>query len=230
MKLARLTAFLSFASLVFSAETVTDTNGEGEYAVQMPQVYDGYEKNLQNCKAMGSGWDLPTIWELFSTPHTIVSKGEKSLYASSTSIPANGDEIYYFSFENKDVNTVKKTENLYSVCIKKSDKKPTPPHERVKWLQPERERQEYQAAVKVCENKGGRLPSIEELFSLALAKVQDEDGFRSKYGFMQPKYYWSKDGNDDFSNTALVSGFLKASVANNPKNNKSFVRCVTDGR
>ena len=53
MKLARLTAFLSFASLVFSAETVTDTNGQGEYAVQMPQVYDGYEKNLQNCKAMG---------------------------------------------------------------------------------------------------------------------------------------------------------------------------------
>lgn len=230
MKLARVTALLSFAVFAFSAEKIIGSNGYGEYLIETPQEYNGYEKNLQICKSLGEGWGLPSIEELFSAPAQIISKAEKSLYASSTEAGDNKDEIYYFSFENKDVNTVKKTENLYRVCIKRSDKKPTPAHEKIKWLTPQRERQDYQSAVKACEAGGGRLPSIEELFSLALEKTKDESGFKSKYGFMQPKYYWSKDANDDFSNTALVSGFLKASVANNPKNNKSFVRCVTDGR
>lgn len=219
------------AFVILSAATLCGAEAKSEYGIYkipIPQTtYSSKEKRESVCKAFGEGYGVPGIEELFNAPEELREKAEKSLYASSTTNPQNGEEIYYHSFENKDVNIVEGKENLFLVCLKKNSSY-TP--KKLIWGKTERNRMSHKEAKAFCEAKGERVPGANELFSLALEKLKDEKAFVSKYGQTYPKYYWSADANDDFSNTAIVVGFMRASVANSPKENKSFVRCVKDGK
>ncbi len=222
-KIAVLAVFA--AANIYGTEV---TNEFGTYKLPSPQkTYSSKEKRDEVCKAFGEGYSVPSINELFNVPDELREKAEKSLYASSTQNPQNGDEIYYHSFENRDVNIVAQKENLYLVCFKKAAKATD---KKLVWSKEERNRMEYKEAKAFCEAKGERLPSSKELFALALEKLSDEKAFVAKYGQTYPKYHWSVDANDDFSNTAIVVGFMRASVASSAKDNKSFVRCVKDGK
>jgi len=181
----------------------------------------------KECLELGEGWRVPTIEELFDAPIELREKSEKSLYASSTKHPKSDDEIYYHSFDNRDVNLLNENENLYLVCFKPKNR---PQKHNIIWGESERSRMDFKEAKSFCENKGMRLPTSRELFSIAIMKVFNEAEYNAKFDFTQPKYYWSIDANDDFSNTAVVVGFLRASVANSAKDNKSFVRCVKDAK
>lgn len=222
IKLAALLA----ASCLEASQSVE--NEFGSYILPTPQTtYSSQEERVSVCKNLGDGYVVPSIEELFNAPFEIREKAEKSLYASSTQNSQNSDEIYYHSFENRDVNTISKKESLYLVCFKKAQKESK---KRLNWDKTERNRMNFREAKAFCEAKGARLPSAAELFSLAFFKLSNEKEYIAKYGFTQPKYYWSGDVNDDFSNTAIVVGFLRASVASSSKENKSFVRCVFDAK
>ncbi len=220
-----LTAIVILATTLHGIEA---KNEYGIYKIPTPQTtYSSKEKRESVCKSFGESYKVPNIEELFNVPDELREKGEKSLYASSTTNKENSDEIYYYSFENRDVNIVSQKESLYLVCIKPTQNIKT---KNLIWSKGERNKMNYQEAKAFCKAKGERLPSASELFSLALEKLRDEEGFKLKYGFTYPKYYWSGDANDDFSNTAIVVGFMRASVANSSKENKSFVRCVKDAK
>ncbi len=228
--------------VLYAAEPITAQNEYGSYALLKPQTTYKYEELKTACKSMGEGWEIPEIEALFNTPKQLKEVGEKSLYMSSTPSPTDADEIYYFSFENNIVNTAKKSSNLYGVCFKTKNKaKPAArfkkigswikdESQKIVWLEAEPNRMDYSEAKAFCESKSARLPHIDELFSIAIFKASNEKEFTSLFGKTQPKYHWSLDANDDFSNTALVAGFLKASVASSQKRNRSFVRCVKDAK
>ncbi len=221
----KIAAIVILAAALHGAEA---KNEYGIYKIPTPQTtYSSKEKRESVCKSFGEGYGVPGIEELFNVPDELKEQSEKSLYASSTANLQNGEEIYYHSFENKDVNVVAQNESLYLVCFKSSGKAKA---KSLVWSKGERNRMEYKEAKAFCEAKGERLPSANELFSLALEKLKGEKSFALKYGTTHPKYYWSADANDDFSNTAIVVGFMRASVASSPKDNKSFVRCVKDGK
>jgi len=213
------------ASFLGAGESTSFENEFGAYLLPKPQNI--YTQRDDICKAFGTEWVVPAIEELFNTPSALKEKAEKTLYISSTKNPKNLEETYYYSFENKDVNTVSKSENLALVCFK-PNKKTT--QKNLIWGKSERSRMNFKEAKEFCENNGARLPTPKELFSIAIFKVFNEKEYLEKYGFTQPKYYWSSEINDDFSNTAIVVGFLKASVASSPKDNRSFVRCVSDAK
>jgi hypothetical protein len=227
---------------LYAAEPVTAQNEYGSYMLLKPQTTYRYEELKTACKSIGEGWEIPGIEALFNTPKQLKSVSEKSLYMSSTPSPTDTDEIYYFSFEDSDVNTAKKSSNLYGVCFKpkKSEKLAKrfrkmgdwvkDDFQKIAWLEAEPNRMDYADAKTFCEAKSARLPHIDELFSIAIFKAFNEKEFTSLFGKTQPKYHWSLDANDDFSNTALVAGFLKASVASSQKRNRSFVRCVKDAK
>lgn len=213
------------AATLHGAEFVNEL---GTYKLPSPQTtYSSDRQREDICKSFGDGFRVPTVEELFNAPQELKEKAEKSLYASSTHNPQNNEEIYYHSFENRDVNIVPQKESLYLVCFKGSGKIKT---KALVWSKGERNRMEHKEAKAFCEAKGERLPSANELFALAIEKLSDEKAFVAKYGTTHPKYYWSADVNDDFSNTAIVVGFMRASVASSAKDNKSFVRCVKDGK
>jgi len=221
----------SFLSVLLPLSLLSNeiASGEmGEYLLPMPQTtYANADARERLCRQFGEGYRLPSIKELFNTPQALIEKGEKSLYASSSESKEDKSSLYYFSFENRDVNVVPKVSSLYLVCFKEGrpDK-----NKQLIWGKTERNRMEHKEAKSFCEAKGERLPTVNELFSLALEKLENEEAFAKSHGTTHPKYYWSLDANDDFSNTALVVGFLRASVASNPKVNRSFVRCVKDAR
>jgi hypothetical protein len=218
MRLKAKLLFLCLASFLGAAQGESFENDFGIYSTIKPQ---------STCESIGEGWRVPQIEELFNTPSALIEKSEKLLYASSTKNPKNSEEIYYYSFENRDVNLVLKNESLNLICIKpkKQENKKS-----LSWGKTEQNRMNFKEAKEFCEAKGSRLPNAKELFSLAIFKVFNEKEYAQKYGFTQPKYYWSSDANDDFSNTAIVVGFLRASVASSAKDNKSFVRCVLDAK
>jgi hypothetical protein len=216
------------ASFLGAGESASFENEVGLYSLLKPQNTYSYDQRNSACKALGAEWAVPNIEELFNAPAALRAQAEKSLYASSTKNHNNDDEIYYHSFDNKDVNIVSKNENLFLICFKPSGKKTT--KKSVIWGKSEQSRMNFKEAKEFCENKGARLPSSQELFSIAIFKVFNEKEYSEKYGFTQPKYYWSGETNDDFSNTAIVVGFLKASVASSSKDNRSFVRCVIDAK
>ena len=221
----KLAALLAASCLAASQSA---ENEIGSYILPTPQTtYSSQEERDAVCKNFGEGYRVPSIEELFNTPHQIREKAEKSLYASSTQNSQNNAEIYYHSFENRDANIVAKRESLYLVCFKEAEKEQK---KRLNWDKSERNRMDFKEAKAFCEAKGVRLPSASELFSLAFFKLSNEKEYTAKHGFTQPKYYWSGEANNDFSNTAIVVGFLRASVASSAKDNKSFVRCVSDAK
>lgn len=235
-------ACLVLASLAQCADFSYVQGKDGEFALPQKQSFEKFDVAKGLCTVLGEGWILPDIETLFNAPKELKQKAEKSLYASSTQNPSNSDEIYYHSFENNDVNILKKSENLYFVCFKPS-KKDENQNRFVKkgtfvedkklhllWFAAEPNRADFKEAKAICEAKGARLPRINELFSIAIYKALNEENYKELFGKTQPKYHWSMDVNDDFSNSALVSGFLKASVASSAKDNKSFVRCVKDAK
>jgi len=222
---------IKLAALLAASCLMASQNAENEFGVYVlptPQsTYVSNDAREAMCKTFGDGYKVPNIQELFNAPSTIREKAEKSLYASSTKNPQNKSEIYYHSFENRDVNIVNEKESLYLVCFKETKKEQ---EKNLNWGKTERSRMDFKEAKSFCEAKGARLPSANELFSIAVMKISNEQEYKTKYGFTQPKYYWSSDVNDDFSNTAIVVGFLRASVASSAKENKSFVRCVSDAK
>lgn len=233
-------ACLVLASLAQCADFSYVQGKDSEFGLPQKQSFEKFDVAKNSCTALGEGWILPDIETLFNAPKELKQKAEKSLYASSTQNPSNSDEIYYYSFENNDVNILKKSENLYFVCFKPSKKDDNKARFAKKsafvedkklhllWFATEPNRADFKEAKAMCEAKGARLPHINELFSIAIYKALNEEGYKELFGKTYPKYYWSGDANDDFSNSALVSGFLRASVANSAKDNKSFVRCVKD--
>jgi hypothetical protein len=213
---------------MLAGDGVRAENERGFYFVPMPQKTIAFAKQREKeCSQIGDGWRVPSIEELFDAPVDLREKSEKSLYASSTRHPKSDGEIYYHSFENRDVNLLGENENLYLVCFK--PKNQVQKHD-ITWGKSEQSRMDFKEAKSFCESKGMRLPTSQELFFIAMMKVFNEAEYNAKFGFTQPKYYWSLDANDDFSNTAIVVGFLRASVASSAKDNKSFVRCVKDAK
>ncbi len=195
---------LLVTSFLHGGESVGAENEFGVYKLAKPQTTYSQGERESACKLFGEGYRTPNIEELFCAPSAVIEAGEKSLYASSTRNHQSESEIYYYSLDNRDVNTISAKEKLYLVCFKE--------------------------AKAFCEAKNERLPTASELFSLAFFKLSHEKEYAAKHGFTQPKYYWSSEANDDFSNTAIVVGFLRASAANSQKENKSFVRCVVDAK
>jgi hypothetical protein len=233
---------IALASLAQCADFSYVHGNDGEFALPQKQSFEKFEAAKKSCAALGDGWGLPDIETLLNVPKELKEKAEKSLYASSTQNPANSDEIYYYSFENSDVNILKKSENLYFVCFRSLKKDENQNRFAKKgafvedkklhllWFAAEPNRVDFKEAKAMCEAKGARLPHINELFSIAIYKALNEEGYKELFGKTQPKYHWSMDANDDFSNSTLVSGFLRASVASSAKDNKSFVRCVKDAK
>lgn len=232
---------LALACIILaSLAQCADFSKSGAFALPQKQNFERFDVAKSSCASLGEGWVLPDIETLFNAPKELKQKAEKSLYASSTQNPSNSDEIYYYSFENNDVNIIKKSENLYFVCFNPSKKDESQDRFAKKgalvedkkfgllWFAAEPNRADFKEAKDICEAKGARLPHINELFSIAIYKVFNEEKYKELFGKTYPKYYWSGDANDDFSNSALVSGFLRASVASSAKENKSFVRCVKD--
>ncbi len=226
LKIKILSALLA-ASVLHGDESVSAENEFGVYKLAKPQITYSQSERESACKLFGDGYKTPNIEELFYAPSAIVLAGEKSLYSSSTRNYQSESEIYYYSFDNRDVNTIAAKEKLYLVCFKEAKKET---QRNLIWGKSEPNRMNFKEAKTFCEAKNERLPTVKELFSLAFFKLSNEKEYSAKYGFTQPKYYWSSEANDDFSNTAIVVGFLRASVANSQKENKSFVRCVIDAK
>jgi len=214
-------------SFLYGGDSVSSENEFGAYKLAKPQTTYSQSERESACKLFGEGYRTPNIEELFYAPSVVVLAGEKSLYASSTRNYQSESEIYYYSFDNRDVNTISAKEKLYLVCFKEAKKESK---RNLLWGKSEPNRMSFKEAKTFCEAKNERLPTANELFSLAFFKLSNEKEYSAKYGFTQPKYYWSSEANDDFSNTAIVVGFLRASVANSQKENKSFVRCVVDAK
>ncbi len=228
MRLKTNLFLLLLAGSLLAGDGVSAENDRGVYFVPMPQKTIASAKQREKeCSQLGEGWRVPNIEELFDAPAELREKSEKSLYASSTRHPKSDGEIYYHSFENRDVNLLGENENLYLACFKQKN---GAQKSGLEWGKSEQSRMDFKEAKSFCENKGMRLPTARELFSIAMMKVLNEAEYNAKFGFTQPKYYWSVDANDDFSNTAIVVGFLRASVASSAKDNKSFVRCVKDAK
>lgn len=215
------------ASFLHGGESVGAENEFGAYKLAKPQTTYSQSERESACKLFGDGYRTPNIEELFHTPSAVVLAGEKSLYASSTRNHQSESEIYYYSFDNRDVNTIAAKEKLYLVCFKEAKKET---QKNIIWGKSEPNRMNFKEAKAFCEAKNERLPTASELFSLAFFKLSHEKEYAAKHGFTQPKYYWSSEANDDFSNTAIVVGFLRTSAANSQKENKSFVRCVVDAK
>ncbi len=214
-------------SFLHGGESVGAENEFGVYKLAKPQTTYSQGERESACKLFGEGYRTPNIEELFCAPSAVIEAGEKSLYASSTQSHQSESEIYYYSFDNRDVNTISAKEKLYLVCFKEAKKEP---QHKLIWGKSEPNRMGFKEAKAFCEAKKERLPTASELFSLAFFKLSHEKEYAAKHGFTQPKYYWSSEANDDFSNTAIVVGFLRASAANSQKENKSFVRCVVDAK
>lgn len=89
----------------------------------------------------------------------------------------------------------------------------------------------YEAAQTFCEENGyrgreWRLPSVDELYSIVDYAHTHPAVDTSVFGVMMNRYYWSDDefGQDK----AYVVGFKLGSVATSSKENRSYVRCVSD--
>ncbi len=89
----------------------------------------------------------------------------------------------------------------------------------------------YEAAQTFCEENSyqgreWRLPSVDELYSIVDYAHTRPAVDTSVFGVMMNCYYWSDDefGQDK----AYVVGFKLGSVATSAKENRSYVRCVSD--
>jgi Protein of unknown function (DUF1566) len=94
------------------------------------------------------------------------------------------------------------------------------------------ERFTHDTAKKACEvlilagKNGWRLPEFEELKALADAKNSDTAGFLQIFPDTNPRYYRTNTSAGDFTNASVVVGFKIGSVAEVPKDEPIFTRCV----
>lgn len=89
----------------------------------------------------------------------------------------------------------------------------------------------FEEARLFCEENGymgreWRLPSVDELYGIVDYAYSRPAVDRTLFGVMMNRYYWS---DDEFGEAkGYVVGFKFGSVATSAKENRSYVRCVSD--
>lgn len=89
----------------------------------------------------------------------------------------------------------------------------------------------FEAARTFCEENGykgrtWRLPGVDELYSIVDYEHLRPSVDKALFGVMMNRYYWS---DDEFgADKGYVVGFKFGSVATSSKENRSYVRCVSD--
>lgn len=218
-----------------------------------PNAFLTYNEAVAYCKEE-PGWRLPTVEELFRLvqENSGMIKHKSRNYWAKTEFFANHEMAWQVLNPDKDVKPFEKSKKLNALCVRdtpvKADlrkryelkKEMIVDHKQnLYWQRIERKNRRnkynHMEAANYCASldTGGymwRLPTLKELFNIIefgrFKPALDKDIFEYTY----PRYYWTADQLGDFSNEAYVVGFKVGSVAQSSKVNKSFVRCVSDGK
>lgn len=239
----RLLLVLGAASALFGWELKQNDN---------PNAFVTYDEATAYCKEE-PGWRLPTVEELFRLVHDnhgLIKHTSRNYWAKTEFFP-NHEMAWQVLNPDRDVKPFEKSKKLNALCVPDTPVKDDlrkryelkkdmiiDLQQNLYWQKIERKnrRNKYNhleaAAYCASLDAGGftwRLPTLKEMFNIIefdrFNPVVDKSIFRYTY----PKYYWTADQLNDFSNEAYVVGFKVGSVAQSSKVNKSFVRCVSEG-